>query len=143
MLEPTDNQSDNLSHWIRIDHLASNFLKNGTKIENPFGGKGIYKIGINPGLSQNQQKPNTTRRSCSDSYQCRVLDCQWPEYPLEWYRQCINMNEIRHIGTHFKRPQKKYRVTAPLKLVELGPKQILNWKSFVFNPAKRAFLRRF
>ena len=102
--DPMDDLSDNLSHWIRIDHLASNFLKNGTKIEKPFGGKGIYRIGSNPGSSQNQQKPKTTRRSCSDSYHCRVLDCQWPEYPLEWYRQCINMNQIRHIGTHLKRP---------------------------------------
>ena len=100
-IDPVDH------HWIRVDHLASNFLKNGTKIEKPFGGSAIYKTGSKwdyNGSTQSQQKPKTSRRSCSDSYQCRVLDCQWPEYPRDYYRQCINMNEIRYVGIQFKPP---------------------------------------
>ena len=99
--DPLDHQS----HWIRVDHLASNFLKNGTKIEKPFGGRAIYQSGSKSdyrGSSQNKQKPNTSRRSCSDSYQCKVLDCQWPEYPRDYHRQCINMNDIRHVGKDLK-----------------------------------------
>ncbi|XP_078581081.1 uncharacterized protein LOC144864666 [Branchiostoma floridae x Branchiostoma japonicum] len=84
----TANQQDN-NYWIRANTLEEKDIYGNTSPTHSI------KAILHYSSAQMNQDPNSTRRACTDSNICTVVNCPFQNYRSSAFTRCVNVHQLR------------------------------------------------